>query len=212
MEITIRNEVPDDHRAVEALTKQAFWNVHAPGCDEHYLAHMLRKHDDFIPELDFVLLADGAVIGNIMYTKAKLIDGDGREKAILTFGPLSVLPAYQRRGYGKRLVEHSFVKAAELGYNAVVIFGNPANYVGLGFKSCKKYGVSLDGDIFPTALLVKELKPGSLGGRTWRYQESSAYHIDAEAAAKFDEGFEALEKKETPSQEEFYILSRSRIQ
>ena len=211
MEIIIRNEVPADHRAVEELTKQAFWNVHAPGCDEHYLAHVLRNHADFIPELDFVLIAEGALIGNIMYTKSRLTDGAGREKIVLTFGPLSILPSYQRRGYGKRLAEHSFGKAVELGYDAIVIFGNPANYVGLGFKSCKKFGVSLDGDLFPAALLVKELKPGSLDGGRWHYAESDAYHIDAGEAARFDEGFEVLEKKETPSQEEFYILSRSRI-
>jgi len=211
MEITIRNEEPTDHKAVEALIKKAFWNVHAPGCDEHYLAHVMRSHPDFIPELDFVMIADGMLIGNIMYTKARLIDDDNREKIILTFGPVSILPSCQRRGYGKRLIEHSFGAASELGYDAVVIFGNPANYVGLGFKSCKKYGVSLEGNLFPAALLVKELKQGSLHGRSWRYMESEAYHIDAGEAARFDADFEVLAKEEKPSQEEFYILSHARI-
>jgi hypothetical protein len=31
---------------------EAFWNLHAPGCDEHYLVHIMRKHEDFIPELE----------------------------------------------------------------------------------------------------------------------------------------------------------------
>lgn len=55
----IRNEEERDFRAVEELTKKAFWNVHVPGCSEHYLAHTLRRHPDFIPELDFVLEEDG---------------------------------------------------------------------------------------------------------------------------------------------------------
>lgn len=55
----------------------------------------------------------------------------------MTFGPVSVLPEYQRKGYGKQLIEYSFEKAAALGYEAVVIFGSPANYVSRGFQSCK---------------------------------------------------------------------------
>ena len=96
----IRNEQLKDYREVEELTKKAFWNVHAPGCDEHYLVHVMRTHEDFIPELDFVIEKDGVIIGNIMYTKAWLTDRDGEEKEILTFGPISILPEYQRKGYG----------------------------------------------------------------------------------------------------------------
>lgn len=69
---------------------------------EHYLVHIMRRHEDFVPELDFVIEEDGHVVGNIMYTKAKLVDDSKKEKQILTFGPVSVLPEYQRMGYGKR--------------------------------------------------------------------------------------------------------------
>lgn len=62
-----------------------------PGCGEHYLVHIMREHEDFIPEPDFVLELNGDVIGNIMYTKAKLIDENGISKDILTFGPVSIL-------------------------------------------------------------------------------------------------------------------------
>ena len=98
---TIRNEPPADYRAVEELTRLAFWNVNMPGCDEHYLVHIMRSHPDFISELDFVIEEDGKIVGNVIYTRATLIGRSGRAKNILTFGPLSVLPEYQRRGYGK---------------------------------------------------------------------------------------------------------------
>ena len=88
----IRNEEPRDHGAVEALTRRAFYNLYVPGCVEHYLVHIMREHEDFIPELDFVLEEDGRIIGNIMYTRAKLVDEAGREKEILTFGPVCVEP------------------------------------------------------------------------------------------------------------------------
>ena len=109
----------------------------------------MREHEDFLPELDFVMEVDGHIVGNIMYTKAKLKDEAGQEKEILTFGPLCIKKEYQRKGYGKKLIEHSFNKAAELGYDVVVIFGSPSNYVSSGFKSCKKFNVCLEGGIYP---------------------------------------------------------------
>lgn len=105
--MVIRNETAGDYTAVETLTRRAFYNIYIPGCVEHYLVHCMRGHADFLPELDFVLELDGQVIGNIMYTKAKLVGESGMEKDILTFGPLSIAPEYQRKGYGTRLMEHS---------------------------------------------------------------------------------------------------------
>ena len=121
--LQIRNETQADYAVVEDLTRRAFYNVYMPGCVEHYLVHTMRTHADFVHELDFVLELDGRIIGNVMYTKAQLTDENGAEKTILTFGPVSILPEYQRKGYGKTLLEHSFGRAIELGYDAIVIFG-----------------------------------------------------------------------------------------
>lgn len=210
--IIIRTETENDYRTVEEITRKAFWNLYTPGCNEHYIAHVIRSHRDFIPELDLVAERDGRVIGNIMYTKTRLVDEAGNEKDILTFGPISVLPEYQRMGYGKQLIEASFEKAAALGYEVIVIFGNPGNYVSRGFKSCRKYNVSLEDGTFPSAMLVKELKEGTLDGRSWIYYESPAFAIDEAKAETFDESFEKREKRYQPSQEEFYIHSHSVVQ
>ena len=113
--INIRNETPQDYEIVENITRKAFYNVYIPGCVEHYLVHIMRDHEDFISELDFVIEVDSKIIGNVMYTKAKLIDENNNQKDVLTFGPLSILPEYQRQGYGKMLLEYSFKKATELG-------------------------------------------------------------------------------------------------
>lgn len=210
--ITIRNEKESDYRKVEELTRKAFYNLYVPGCFEHYLAHIMRPHEDFLAELDFVIEEDGEIVGNIMYTKARLVDESGYEKQILTFGPLSVSPEHQRKGYGKRLLEHSFKKAIDLGYDVIVIFGDPKNYVSRGFKSCKKYNICVENGTCPTAMMVKELKPDVLDGRKWIYHDSPVMQIDEEEAQCFDEGFEKMEKKYQTSQEEFYILSHSVIQ
>ncbi len=104
---------------------------------EHYLVRIMRDHPDFLRELAFVLELDGHIIGNIMYTRATLTGQDGGQKHIVTFGPVSIAPAYQRQGYGAKLIRHSLLQAKALGYEAVVIIARPANYVGLGFKSSK---------------------------------------------------------------------------
>jgi RNA polymerase sigma-70 factor (ECF subfamily) len=65
------------------------------------------------------------------------------------------LPEYQRNGYGKQLIEYSFERATALGYDVIVIFGNPDNYVSRGFKSCKKYNVCLENGTYPSAMMVK---------------------------------------------------------
>lgn len=210
--LTIRNETPADCQAVEDITRRAFYNVYAPGCTEHYLVHIMRDHPDFIPALDLVAELDGQVIGNVMYTKATLTGEDGTVKDILTFGPVSIDPEHQRKGCGGQLLEHSFRRAEELGWDVVVIFGSPANYVGLGFKSCRRFNVCLEGGRFPSAMLVKELREGALDGRNWVYRDSPVMSIDEEAARRYDDTLEPMAKEYRPSQEEFYIMSHSSVE
>lgn len=210
--IIIRNEKKEDWELVERITRQAFYNLYVPGCVEHYLVHIMREHEDFIPELDFVLELDGQVIGNIMYTKAKLTDENGTEKEILTFGPVSIHPAYQRMGYGKMLMEHSFQAAIQLGYDTIVILGSPANYVSRGFKCCKKYNVCIENGKYPAAMMVKELIPHILDDHKWLYQDSPVMAISKEEAERYDDTLEPMEKKYLPSQDEFYIMSQAFIE
>ena len=133
------------------------------------------------------------------------------KKVFLQWGRIH--PDYQRKGYGKTLLEYTFKKAMELGYDTIVNCGNPDNYVARGYKSCKKYNVCFEGDVYPTALLVKELCTGAFDGRKWFYYPSNAEEPcnDTEAVEKFDKLFTPKEKAWQPSQEEFYIHSHSVI-
>lgn len=210
--VRIRREEQEDHAIVEDITRKSFYNLYVPGCFEHYLVHIMRDHPDFVPELDFVIELDGQVVGNIMYTRARLVDEAGGEKEILTFGPVCIAPEHQRKGYGKMLMEHSFEEARRLGYDTIVIFGSPANYVSRGFQSCKKYHVSLEGGKYPAAMMVKELVPGGLAGKKWVYYESSVMDVSPQDAQRYDDALEPMEKLHLPSQEEFYIMSHSFVE
>ena len=102
----------------------------------------------------------------------------------------------------------------DMGYDVVINFGNPDNYVARGYKSCKKYNVCFEGDIFPAALLVKELNSGALDGRKWLYHPSDVdapIDTDSQEFLEFDALFPHKEKRWKPSQEEFYIHSHSAI-
>lgn len=212
--LVIRLETERDYRPVEELTRDAFWNVYKPGADEHYYVNQMRKHPDFLPDLAFVLESGGRIIGNIMYTKARLEDATGFRKEIISCGPLCVAPEYQRQKLGKLLLEHSFEAARWMGYDVNVNFGNPGNYVSRGFVSCKKKNICCfaDGN-FPTALLVRELVPNALDGRRWMFLPSTAADCceDTAAVAAFDASFPPKEKKWMPSQEEFYIYRHSSV-
>lgn len=210
--ITIRNERETDYKTVEEITRKAFYNIYVPGCVEHYLVHIMRGHEDFIPELDFVLELDGQVVGNIMYTKSKLVDESGTEKEIITFGPICIAPEHQRKGYGKMLMEHSFKQAVSMGYDVIVIFGSPSNYVSSGFECCKKHHVCLEGGKYPAAMMVKELTEGALDGRKWFYYDSPVMAISEEDAQQYDDTLEKMEKKHLPSQEDFYIMSHAFVE
>ena len=212
--LNIRLETEQDHRAVEELTRDAFWNVYKPGADEHYFVHEMRDHPDFLPELDFVLELDGRIVGSVMYTRAWLEDETGERKEIVSCGPLCVHPDFQRQKLGKLLLERSFEKARKMGYEVNVNFGNPGNYMTRGFVSCKKKNVcAFAWDNYPTALLVAELVPGALDGRRWMYIPSTAADCceDEAAVAAFDATFPPKEKAWAPSQEEFYIYSHSSV-
>ena len=111
----IRLERKEEYHKVEELARESFWNVYRPGCLEHYLLNQLRKNADFVKELDFVMEKDGELIGQNVFVKAIVKADDNRDIPIMTMGPICIAPKFQRKGYGKILLDYSIAKAASLG-------------------------------------------------------------------------------------------------
>ena len=201
--LTLRLEQPEDYRIVENLTREAFWNVYQPGCMEHYVLHCYREDSDFIPDLDFVLETDGKIIGHIMYVHSEIVQEDGTHIPIITFGPVSILPEYQRQGYGKKLIDYSLEQAEKMGFGAVAITGNIEVYGKSGFVTGKSkniyYGEEPDSEYF----LVKELKPGFLNGVIGTFRDPEGYFVcqnNPEGFEAFEKTFPEKEKKKLPGQ------------
>lgn len=199
----IRLETENDHRKVEELTREAFWNVYRPGCLEHYVLHQMRNAEDFVAELDFVLEKDGEIIGQNVFVKATIKADDGRDIPILTMGPICIAPVYKRQGYGKILLDHSLEKAAELGAGAVCFEGNIDFYGKSGFTYAGAFGIRYHG--LPEGedasfFLCRELIPGYLDGVTGEYATPQIYFVDEAEAEAFDTGFPYKEKLKLPGQ------------
>lgn len=209
-DVTLRNETIDDYQIVEELTREAFWNKYTPGCDEHYLAHIMRNSELFINELDFVAEMNGKIVGNILYMRTSITDGDQKHYPVITFGPVSVLPAYQNQGIGTRLIEHTLDLAREMGYGAVVIYGDPEYYKRFGFVPAEQYSIRNSEGYFAAALLALELRGGALSDKKGNFIEGDIFDIDEKKAEEFDKQFPPKEKGHTPSQDRFEELAKQK--
>lgn len=200
---TIRLERKEDHRAVENLVRESFWNVYRPGCLEHYVLNQLRNDPAFVQELDFVMEMDGRLIGQNAFMRAAIQADDGRVIPIMTMGPICISPDLKRMGYGKALLDYSLEKAAELGCGALCFEGNIAFYGKSGFTYASEYGIRYHG--LPEGedssfFLCRELIPGYLNGITGEYSTPQGYMVDEEAAEEFDRNFYYKKKLVLPGQ------------
>lgn len=199
-DIEIRMETKDDWYNVELMAQHAFWNKHHLGCDEHYLVHKLRESEEYLPELSRIAVKDGQIIGCIMYSKAKVIDGlDTHE--VITFGPLCIEPKWQGCGVGELLFRETMILAANEGYKGIVIFGEPDYYPRLGFKTCDNFNITTaDGKNFD-AFMAIELKEGSMKGIKGKFYESHVFeNLSKGEVEEYNKKFPKLQKLRFPGQ------------
>ncbi|MCL1998157.1 MAG: GNAT family N-acetyltransferase [Turicibacter sp.] len=185
----IRHETPQDYFEVERLTRTAFWRDDSL-CDEHFLVHKLRKTYAFVRELDFVAILDEEIIGHIIYSVSQIEGSDGNLTEVLTFGPLSVLPKFQNKGYGKALLRHSLHIAKDLSYRAVIIFGHPNYYPQFGFKRASEFGITTAEGKNSDAFMALPLYEGALTGLNGRFLLDSVYeNLNPAEVLEFDGKF-----------------------
>ena len=199
-EVEIRMETENDFYDVELMAQHAFWNKHHLGCDEHYLVHKLRQHNDYLPELSRIAVKDGTVIGCIMYSKSKVIDGEDTHE-IITFGPLCVEPKWQGCGVGELLLKETMELARNKGYKGIVIFGEPDYYPLMGFKTCDNFNTTTaDGKNFD-AFMGIELTEGSMKNIKGKFYYSEVFeNLSKEEVEEYNKKFPKLEKLRFPGQ------------
>lgn len=197
----IRLEEEKDYFEVENLTREAFWNVYRPGCFEHLVIHKLRDDVAFVKELDYVIEEDSKIVANIVYAKGQITLEDGSVQDTLIFGPVSVLPEYQNKGYAKKLINYTLELASKMGYASVLITGNPDYYKKYGFESASKYEIYYAGmpkeDEAPF-FMIKVLDERKLVKGV--YSDPAVYDIDENELEEFDKQFPAKVKEKREGQ------------
>lgn len=199
----IRPERKEDERAVEELIRESFWNVYRPGCSEHYVMHVLRDDPDFVKELDFVMEKDARLIGQNIFMRAVINGDDGKDVPVLSMGPICIANDLKRKGYGKKLLDYSLEKAAEMGFGAVLFEGNIDFYGKSGFSYAREFGIryhDLPEDADDSFFLCRELIPGYLDDVTGVYQTPKGYYVDDGDVEAFDRDFPPKEKLKLPGQ------------
>lgn len=199
----IRLERDDEHRETENLVREAFWNVYMPGCSEHYVLHTLRNDPDFIKELDFVMEQNGRLVGQNIFMKTVIDSDDGSTVPVLTMGPICITPELKRKGYGKKLLDHSLEKAKEMGFGAVLFEGNIDFYGKSGFDYASRFGIryhDLPEGADSSFFLCKELHEGYLNNVTGVYQTPKGYYVESSDVEEFDKEFPVKKRLKLPGQ------------
>lgn len=150
----ITHEQPEHLPVIDDLLDAAF----GPGRFAK-TAYRLREEIAPVPELSFVAVEGGNVIGSVRYTEIAI----GPYPALL-LGPLVVRTDYKNRGYGLRLMRTSLDAAHRLGHSRVILVGDEPYYARAGFARLPAGTVQLPGPVDPARLLGLALETGAFEG------------------------------------------------
>ena len=200
MEVIFRKALEPDFIQSEELTREAFWDVYKPGCDEHFILHKIRKSKCYLHELDLVAIEGGKIIGHIICTKAKVVDSFGIDHLVLCVGPFSILPELQRKGYGSKLMEHCIKKASELGYFGMILFGNPHYYHRFGFRNAAEFQITTKEGLNFEPFMAKEIQINGFVKIQGKFVVDEAFSVDEAELNEFEKKFPYREKHITSTQ------------
>jgi predicted N-acetyltransferase YhbS len=161
--VIIRQENHHDYKAVFNVIEEAFKTEPFSDHKEQFLVERLRKSDAFIPELSLVVEIDNAIVGHILVTKLK-IKSETNIFNSLALAPVSVLPEFQGRGIGAKLILEAHKKAKELGHTSIILLGHEHYYPRFGYKQAHTFGIKLPFEVPKENCMAIELIENGLKG------------------------------------------------
>ncbi|MFG4001634.1 GNAT family N-acetyltransferase [Flavobacterium aquidurense] len=174
MEIKLRQESENDYESVFQLIEKAFEKEEYSDHKEQFLVERLRKSDAFIPELSIVAEVDNKIVGHILLTKLE-IKNESKSFESLALAPVSVLPEFQRKGIGSKLIVHAHKVAKELGYKSVVVLGHQDYYPKFGYELTNKYAIEMPFDVPAENCMLIALTENGLSGVSGKVIYPSAF-------------------------------------
>ena len=153
--MNIRFEQPNDIEQIK--------NVHLIAFETDTEANIVDALRNAGVELiSIVAEKNGEIIGHILFSPVTL---DGVTK-IMGLAPMAVLPNWQRKGVGSKLINEGMKACEKAGYEAVVVLGHPDYYPRFGFEASVNFKIKSEYDVPPEVFMVKELKKGALIDKT----------------------------------------------
>lgn len=148
----IRNEKPEDARAVETLITHGF------GAGRFAkTAYRLREGVKPEARLCFVAEENKKPVGAVRFWPVLI----GGQKSLL-LGPLAVEPELRGKGIGIALMQKGIEEAKTLGYATIILVGDEAYYSRVGFKKLRPGQVQFPGPVDPERILGIALQTGAL--------------------------------------------------
>lgn len=129
-EIRIRDETDRDAEVIGSVTAAAFAPLEISDQTEPYIVEALRAAGALT--LSLVAEREGAVVGHIAFSPVRVSDGTPGWYGL---GPVSVLPAHQRRGIGGSLIREGLSRLRDLGARGCCLVGHPQYYRRFGFEN-----------------------------------------------------------------------------
>jgi len=126
----IREEVPADVPAIEAVTVAAFLNAVHTSHSEQYIVNALRRAGAL--SISLVAEIDGVLVGHVALSPVNISDGSAHWFGL---GPISVLPAHQRGGVGSTLMQAALAALRQRNAQGCVLLGDPSYYGRFGFRA-----------------------------------------------------------------------------
>jgi len=128
--ILIRSETDADVSAITEVTVAAFNTLEISNHTEQFIIEALRAAKALTVSL--VAELDGRVVGHIAFSPVTISDGTRNWYGL---GPVSVLPAYQRRGIGTALIREGLSRLQDVNAQGCCLVGHPDYYRKFGFKN-----------------------------------------------------------------------------
>lgn len=153
--VEIRDEEPADYKQVFEVNVQAFETDL-----EAKLVETLRSKVE--PLISLVAVVEEQVVGHILFTPVTVDDCVKGGAALMGLGPMAVLPRYQDRGIGSRLVEEGLARCRALGTEAVFVLGHADYYPRFGFEPAKRLALRYQSEELDPYFMVLTLRPGAL--------------------------------------------------
>jgi putative acetyltransferase len=128
--IVIRCETDADVGAISDVTVSAFKTLEISNHTEQFIIAELRAAKALT--ISLVAEVDGRVVGHIAFSPVTISDGTRNWYGL---GPVSVLPAYHRKGIGKALIFEGLSKLKDLNAQGCCLVGHPEYYRRFGFRN-----------------------------------------------------------------------------